>query len=188
MKPKVRVSIVILILLNIFAIWYYHGLRRQAEVQKQYAADINLIASSMEGSHAMTRDEYFHLQEIDRKVRAAGKMDEADLDWCLQLMNTNGAAESPLGTYVRIHVIDVLRERITYTQPQKDKLFHQVVEKVYALKGPSAIHDKIQTAKLLYITQDKRAVPYLLPLLNEKQNPYAVKFAREALNSMGYRE
>jgi len=186
MKPKVRVSIVILIFLNIVALWYYRGLRRQAEVQKKYAADLNLIAGSMERSHAMTREEYFHLQEIDRKVRAAGKMDEADLDWCLQLMNVNGTGESELGTYVRIHVIDVLRERITYTQPQKDKLFHQVVEKVFALQGSSAIHDRIQTAKLVFITQDKRAVPYLLPMLNEKQNPYAPKFAREALDSMGY--
>ncbi len=188
MKLKVRVSIGILILLNIFAFWYYRGLRQRAEVQKQYAADLDVIAGGMEISHAMTREEYFHLQKIDQKARTAGKMDEADLDWCLQLMNSNGSAESELGTYVRMHVIDVLRERITYTQPQKDKLFHQVVEKVYALKGPSAINDRIQTAKLIYITQDKRAVPYLLPMLNEKQNPYALRFAREALDSMGYRE
>ena len=186
MKSRFRALIVILIVLNIAALLYSRSTRRRAAIQKQQTVDLNSIADTVVKNGAMNRDEYFHLQEIDQRALSNGRLSDEDVDWCLTLMSLRGNADTALGTYVRGHVEQALRRQVAYTKSQKDKLFHQVVEPAFALRDASAEYDRISVAKLVRVTKDKRAVPYLLPMLNDKSNGAAAKFARETLDSLGY--
>lgn len=160
MKMRKRWPVLLMTLIIAIGVTSYFVIKQhQANSLLQHRIQ---LSNKLADSGVMNAQDFVKWEYITDAVVKTGKISESDLDWMLHIMhNPQTATNDPqlvhgnvLGTLTHLRYIPKSQE-----------------EKIYAVAPPLLSSDKkldkLYSAKILASLHDKRAIPYLKPLLRD---------------------
>lgn len=173
LKRIVMAAILALIVANGLAL-AYGGLRSYLQA-RAWQREIFQIGKRWEGMGLMSQAEYVELRSIEETAKGR-RMSERDMNWMLGCMRKHP------GPVVEARVAGILQAVAHFTPRQRDRVF----EESQFLLGREGAVQRLYGATLQGALADPRAIPQLLPLLDDPDRRVRAA-ARSALRKLGCR-
>ena len=137
------------------------------------------LAKKLEASGVMNSQDFLKWEDITNNVVKTGIISNDDLNWMLTLMQK---PQSPTNDPQLVHgdVLGTLTHLKQIPEAQKEKIYNAALP----LLSSDKKMDKMYAAKILRKLNDKKAVPYIKPLLSDP-DPDVQQQARRVLKDLG---
>lgn len=136
------------------------------------------LSQELEASGVMNAQDFVRWQYITDDVVKTGTISDSDLNWMLRIMrNPQTAMNDP--QIVHGDVLGTLTHLRQIPAAQEEKIYSATLP----LLSSDKKLDKLYAAKMMRKLNDKRAVPYLKPLLNDP-DPDVQLLAHRALEKL----
>ncbi len=139
-------------------------------------------AISYQQNHYMPAKSYMENMRIEQGIQATGSISDTDLSTMLAMMDTSQSTDPAL---VHSRVLYTLHFLKTIPAHQSQKIYDATVPLLSGNPKQVATLDKTAAAIMMGTLKDKRAIPYLLPLLGD-QDFNVRRDAQNALKAIGY--
>lgn len=178
-----------LVALNILAVAIYGANRfliHQKRAAAQKAGD-TATATAEEAAGITSKQDYLQRLQIYDTSQKTGNIADNELNWCLGLMN-KGPIKNHKGAKAELNVeiVATLVYVKRFTPSQKEKIYQATLPMFTNTDETGDGLEKIYACRMMKKMKDKRAVPYLLPLLNDPR-PDICLMAQRTLTSLGYK-
>lgn len=144
------------------------------------------VAHGEEASGVMTQQNYLRLTNISQNIEKTGRISDRELDWCIALMQSPMRQTGYNAPLLRVKVVYPLLQLKYLSSEQKEKLYQAIVPMFNTTNDTQKGLDRLYATAMVAKLEDKRAIPYLLPLLNDPR-PKVRQKAQKALNALGYK-
>lgn len=171
-----------LIIVTVVALAVLHNLQTANSKQARY----QWMAHHQEAEGILPATEHMHIFAIRDKVTASHSISDEDLNWVLDKLKTN-SAPGKLQALARADLLEPISglEGASVPSSQKDRIFKAVVPMLS--NDPSFDElDKTRASNVMRSINDKRAIPYLVPLLSNSDEQVR-EHAQHALAVIGYK-
>ena len=137
------------------------------------------LAKKLEASGIMNAQDFVKWEDITANVVKSGIISNDDLNWMLALMQK---PQSPTNDPQLVHgdVLGTLTHLKQIPEAQKEKIYNAALP----LLSSDKKMDKMYAAKILRKLNDKKAIPYIKPLLSDP-DPDVQQQARRVLKDLG---
>lgn len=182
-------TIKFLVLLN-FVILIGYGVKgllvykQKALVEKR---DAERAARMTELASGISHDDYSRMSDIGHSILKTGRISDVDLDWCLTSVKSSMASSNAFAYLTRSSVFMKLSGLKHVSPMQRQKIYDTTIL-LFNTHNDSEKYglDKEMASMMVAKLNDKRGIPYLLPLLNDPR-PHVRGIAQSTLTSLGYK-
>lgn len=150
---------------------------------RAYQDQMRKVAASMQQIGIVSQDEYIRVRTLRSSMLAGQKLSDEDFDWCLVMLNQTKpySVANALKNAMMIDILLSLPKNNGVTPERKERLYKAVAP---LLRSNQQL-DRLSAMNLMRDLKETRAVPDILPLLNDP-DPRMRPIARKALDKMGY--
>jgi hypothetical protein len=184
-KKTAYVRIVLwLIALNILALVGYAIIHSRNSNAKDQA--LRELAAKMEKEKVMPKDDYYRETIVGEQASNTGKVTDEDLKWLITQLNAK-PMDPLLNFHLKNKVLTIFTALKDPSPAQREQIYSATVPFLSA-NDPSdqTFHiNKQEAIKVMMVLQDKRSVPYIVPLLKDDVSFVRIS-AKKALEVMGY--
>ncbi len=172
-----------LIIVTFVTLVVLHNLHTVDSKEARYQA----MAHHQEVEGILPATDQMHMFAIRDKVTASHSISDEDLNWVLDKLKTN-SAPGKLQALARADLMEPIDALEGGSVPpnQKDKIFKAVVPMLSNAPPFDGLFDKTNASNVMRIINDKRAIPYLVPLLSNPDEQVR-EHAQHALTVIGYK-
>lgn len=151
--------------------------------QKAAETQIRTIGAGMQRSGEVSQNEYIRVRTLRSSMLAGQNLSDEDFDWCLSILSQTRphSVVNSNKNAMMIGILLRLPENNDVTPERKERLYTAVAP---LLRSKEQL-DRAYALNLLGALKERRAIPDILPLLNDPK-PGLRTLAREALDKMGY--
>ncbi len=174
-------------LLLVLAISLYFPLRAWKDNHELKANQLQ-IARNDERMHIIAAKDELKIEGIISKIQKTGGVSDSDLGWLLDsLKKNNGAGQSQ--EIARVTILNPLEQLKTIPSLQEEQIYQAVIPMLGSDPAYNDTLDKIRASAVMRVLKDRRAIPYLLPLLNapDTTDGQLRIHAQAALDAIGYK-
>ena len=171
--------IIVLLLYPAYHSWTYD--------QELYANEQRMAQSDEKGGIMLASND-LKIDRIVATVQRTGGIPETDLTWLLDFLNKNNGPGQKQ-EIARVSILSPLEELKNIPPSQKERIYQSVIP----LLGDDASYndelDKIRASTVMGVLRDKRAIPYLVPLLSADSANHSGQLhlhVQRALHAIGY--
>lgn len=172
-----------LIIVTVVALVVLHNLQTANSKQAFYQG----MAHHQEAEGILPATEQMHIFAIRDKVTASHSISDEDLNWVLDKLKAN-SAPGKLQALARADLLEPISalEGASVPASQKDRIFKAVVPMLSKDPPFDGLLDKTRASNVMRSINDKRAIPYLVPLLSSPDEQVR-EHAQHALTVIGYK-
>lgn len=190
MKRFTRKQIVIFtfLILFMFAVAFHPAYQRWLD-NRELLRNQQYIAHQDERMGIMRVSDKLKIDEIVAEVQKTGSISDGDLNWTLAMLGKNNSSGQPQ-EIARASILAPLEALKSIPSSQKDRIYQAAVPMLGNNPAYNNELDKIRASAVMGTLRDKRAIPYLVPLLDAKeidQNGQLNLHAQAALEAIGYK-
>lgn len=138
-----------------------------------------------EVGHILPAADVLHTFDIQDKSFKTHTITDEDLSWLLAGLKAN-SLPGDRKELARVRLLDPLHPLINIPPAQREKIFEAVLPMLGADPAFADPLDKSQASNIMRLLNDKRAVPYLMPLLTYP-NEQVREHAQDALDAINKR-
>lgn len=143
------------------------------------------IGHEYQNEGVMSESDYQRLREMEKVVGQRGHMTDAEFDWLQGLMQRPLQKKPYASALAHARPMAIMLDA-KLSPGQQAKLFNIALPLLRSHDPDADDLDKIFGCNAMIKLRNKRAVPYILPLLNDDR-PKVLAKAKKALSVLGYK-
>jgi hypothetical protein len=182
---KKRKPILLLAVINVVV---FSGISYYVMTRNRVSPERRQVAEQWESFKIMPAEEYLKIAAINDSIRSTHSISDSDLDWCLEEMRRASGSSNLVTTSLRkFQITDEWRHLVNTTPEQREKIFQMACQHLpHAGSRYLTTSDKLISLELAVISRDKRAAPFIMPLLQD-HDPDICRIARRNLTRLGFK-